>query len=77
MICLFVDEADAEIAGFKASQDVDALENRLHFLKGSALNLGFSDLARICQKAESAAAWGATDDIDIGAIISCYESSKS
>jgi HPt (histidine-containing phosphotransfer) domain-containing protein len=37
------------------------MESDLHFLKGSALNLGFSDLASLCQTEERRAAQGATD----------------
>jgi HPt (histidine-containing phosphotransfer) domain-containing protein len=34
------------------------VEGQLHFLKGSALNLGLSDLAAICQEGERKAAAG-------------------
>ena len=77
VIDLFVDEIDTEITVLEPLQDAGALESRLHFLKGSALNLGFSAFAQICQRAEFAAARGAIDDIDIGAVLSCYYASKS
>ena len=77
IIDLFVSEVDTEICNLQPTQDAHKLESQLHFLKGSALNLGFSAFAEMCQSAESAAAQGALNDIDINAILSCYDASKS
>ncbi|KMK65429.1 Hpt domain-containing protein [Puniceibacterium sp. IMCC21224] len=56
--------------------DANALENALHFLKGSALNLGFSALAQHCQAAERAAAGGDVVGIDPGHVLSIYNMSR-
>ena len=77
VIDLFVDEVDTEIAELRHSADVNALKGRLHFLRGSALNLGFSALAQMCQTTESFVEKRAANDTDIGAILACYHASKS
>ena len=74
---LFLDETDAEIAALRDPAQQGGLAARLHFLKGSALNLGFSDFAGLCQTAEVAAAHGATADIDLADILACYDASKT
>jgi HPt (histidine-containing phosphotransfer) domain-containing protein len=49
----------------------------LHFLKGSALNLGFAAFADLCHGGERAAATGNQDGIDLDAVLDCYTRSKS
>jgi HPt (histidine-containing phosphotransfer) domain-containing protein len=51
------------------------LESLLHFLKGSALNLGFSDLALLCQTGERLAAQGDIST-DLNQIRAVYAASK-
>ena len=58
------------------STPVSGLEESLHFLKGSALNLGFSAFSDLCQIGEKSAANGASETIDVPAIIHCYAASK-
>ncbi len=74
---IFLEEVEEEIGALRDGITNDAFEAKLHFLKGSALNLGFADFAVICQTGERAAATGAYDDIDLAAIIGCYERSKT
>lgn len=50
VVNLFLDESDAAIAALAAQGS--AGPDALHFLKGAALNLGFSALADICGSAE-------------------------
>nr|WP_204115021.1 Hpt domain-containing protein [Shimia biformata] len=68
---IFLEEVDDAIARLPRSTDLAA---DLHFLKGSALNLGFCDLGTLCQLGESAAAGGAK--VDIAAITSAYSLSR-
>ena len=68
-----VDEAIAELRKNGAEAN---LETQLHFLKGSALNLGLADFSTRCQTGETAAANGHSDEIDLPDIIQCYEASK-
>ena len=41
------------------------LEQNLHFLKGSALSLGFDQFSRLCQDGERRAAAGHAADVDL------------
>jgi len=72
---LFLEEADEVIARMDIHIGAKALEADLHFLKGSALNLGFRDLAILCQAGESKAASGSID-IDLARVRSVYATSK-
>ncbi len=52
------------------------IESNLHFLKGSALNLGFAALSTLCQTWESAAKHGRIDDIDLPEVRRMYDASR-
>ncbi len=74
---LFLEETDEvtkKITGGLADQ---AIESALHFLKGSALNLGFRKLAALCQTGEKAAANGQFDKIDLAQVVTLYQASKA
>ena len=73
---LFLDEVESEIETLAPDNSLDTLETKLHFLKGSALNLGFSEFSKLCQQGESAAARGTFDGIDLPLILQTYEISK-
>ena len=73
---LFLEEADEAVALLDGAQTAKALEQALHFLKGSALNLGFSRLADMCQDGETRAAGGSTE-VDLAAIQGAYDASKA
>lgn len=74
---IFLEEVEAEISQLKDLVPQDALEAKLHFLKGSALNLGFTDFASMCQTGEICAAQKAFDQIDLPDILATYDRSKS
>lgn len=75
---LFLTEVERALDGLpEASDDARALEEQMHFLKGSALNLGFSALAMICGAGEQAAASGDTGAIDVDAVNKTYTDSKA
>jgi HPt (histidine-containing phosphotransfer) domain-containing protein len=40
------------------AQDAGQMQEYMHFLKGSALNLGFSEMSDVCSRGEAAAANG-------------------
>lgn len=75
IIEIFLEEVEETIAELRVGIDPLALEAPLHFLKGSALNLGFTEFSRMCQQGETAAAAGQGDTIDLSAIIDGYEQS--
>ena len=75
IVALFLEESDDVVARLQVQTDPASLESSLHFLKGSALNLGFSDLAQICQNGERQAAQGVVD-IAVDAVIDIYQQSR-
>ncbi|MRU15566.1 Hpt domain-containing protein [Roseovarius sp. A21] len=77
VVGMFLEEADAEVAGLRDDPRQDALESRLHALKGSALNLGFAQFSEKCQAGETAAAAGAAEQVDIADILASYDTSKA
>lgn len=76
LVSLFLKETDEVVARLPTVTDARAMENDLHFLKGSALNLGFADLATVCQSGEGRAATGAVD-IAVDVVISIYNQSRA
>ena len=66
---MFLDEAEGAVRALVAGLPPTEVEGQLHFLKGSALNLGLSELAAICQEGERKAASGqAVDMMQVAAI---------
>ena len=74
---IFLEEVEEEIAHLRAGPSPDTLEAKLHFLKGSALNLGFDDFSGLCKAGEIAAARGEGSEIDLGQIVESYSNSKT
>ena len=74
---MFIAEVDEVIDRLKAAPDPARYEADLHFIKSSALNLGFSDLSALCQTGERQAAGGSTDEVDLGAVFTTYDASKA
>ncbi|MEP2782402.1 MAG: Hpt domain-containing protein [Pseudoruegeria sp.] len=73
---IFLEEVDEVIARLKAEIVVDQFRDDMHFLKGSALNLGFSDFAEQCQIGETAGPALATDQLFAEKLFESYEESK-
>lgn len=74
---IFLEEVEEEIEALRGNVPNDSLETKLHFLKGSALNLGFADFSVLCQSGETSAACEAFDQIDLPEILNIYEHSKA
>lgn len=75
VVAVFLDEADEVMRRLTLGQSTN-LESDLHFLKGSALNLGLADLAAMCQAGETQAAAGQGAAIDLAQVDSLYAASK-
>lgn len=75
VVTLFLEEADTAVKALDASPGGSALEEVLHFLKGSALNLGFAELARLCAEGERAA--GRSEEVELGPVIAAYSASRT
>jgi HPt (histidine-containing phosphotransfer) domain-containing protein len=76
VVALFLEEADEVVARLPRAESASAIESDLHFLKGSALNLGFTDLAQMCQLGERRAAAGGAD-MPIERVQAVYATSRS
>ena len=76
VVDLFIEEVDDEIVHLRDCTYPENLDARLHCLKGSALNLGFQDLSKLCRDGEAAVAQGHADLVDIDAIVVCYTASR-
>lgn len=75
IIEVFLDEVEEELASLTTKPKSD-LGASMHFLKGSALNLGFQDFSEKCRIGEVFAAEGKAHDIDLSDLQSCYATSK-
>jgi len=71
---LFLEEVDEVMARLDAAPDAPTLAADLHFVRGSALNLGLKDFCTICQGLERSLAAGET--VDLGPLIAAYDASK-
>ena len=72
---LFLDEVEGIVMRL-LSDDRDELARDLHFLKGSASNLGFDAFAKLCDGCEAQVNRGETDGICLDEIVSCYATTK-
>lgn len=72
---LFMDEVE-EIVMRLSKADPAKLERDLHFLKGSAWNLGFVEFGTLCQSTEVLSRRGQTGAVSPAEIVSCYSRSK-
>ncbi|MCB2115869.1 MAG: Hpt domain-containing protein [Rhodobacteraceae bacterium] len=74
---LFLDEVDGVVARLQCAPDPTRFEDDLHFLKGSAWNLGFEAFGALCQNGERLASAGNPDSVNIEPIIACYLASRA
>jgi HPt (histidine-containing phosphotransfer) domain-containing protein len=72
---MFLDEAEGAVRALLAGLPAGEIEGQLHFLKGSALNLGLSDLAAICQDGERKAAVG--QPVDMAQVAAIWQASRA
>lgn len=73
---MFLEEANQAVAALVSGRFPEEIENYLHFLKGSALNLGFDELAAICREGERKAAAGYGALVDTALVAWIYQSSR-
>lgn len=73
---LFLDEVEEVVARLSQAPDPQCFEQDLHFLKGSAWNLGFAGFGALCQDGERRSAMGSPSTVDIGAVLASYAVSK-
>lgn len=74
---MFLDEADSAVQALLRGLPEEEVAGQLHFLKGSALNLGLSDLAAICQEGERRAAARDGTTVDVAQVAAVYHASRA
>lgn len=72
---IFLEEVEDTISQLKTSPP-DDYESLLHFLKGSALNLGFSEFSNLCQRGEFLAAGGKATEVEAAEVVTVFNASK-
>ena len=75
VVQLFLGEVETTISKMREAPDMTTLEADLHFLKGAALNLGFSAFSDLCQKGEHMAGRGEAEAVDLPGILDCFDAS--
>ncbi len=73
---IFLEEVDTVLARMVNMPTPETLEQDLHFLKGSAMSLGFRKLSNLCRDGESASRKNLADTVSLTEISECYEASK-
>lgn len=77
VVDLFVEEVEEVTRVLPSISEPARLEEALHFLKGSALNIGFRRFAQQCSEGEVMTAAGRADEVDVARILACYAESKA
>lgn len=77
VIAMFLEEVEDTMVRMISVPDLSVLEEDMHFLKGSALNLGFAHFSTLCQEGENAAKNGLAETICLDDIYESYAASKS
>ena len=74
---LFLEEVQEVVDRLRDAPDPTRFEEDMHFLKGSAVNLGFQDFADLCAAGEKNAAAGQTALVDVAAVTGSYDASRA
>lgn len=74
---MFMNEVEHVIGRLQLAPNPETYESDLHFLKSSALNLGFACLAGLCETGERQSASGEAGNVELAPIFACYEASKA
>ncbi|MEM8692990.1 MAG: Hpt domain-containing protein [Pseudomonadota bacterium] len=77
VVDIFLEEVDEGVQPLRKGDGVAGLAERMHSLKGSALNLGFAEFSTLCQTAETMSANGRATDVDLADIVGCYDQSRT
>ena len=76
IVQLFLEEVEEVIELLRGGDGLDDLEAHMHFLKGSALNIGFSQFADLCQIGETLARDNRDEDVNVDGVIASYDQSR-
>jgi HPt (histidine-containing phosphotransfer) domain-containing protein len=78
VVVMFIDEVDQAVDNLRPSPTLEgeAMSSAMHFLKGSAANLGFEAFSAYCSSGEKLAESGASGDVDLARVVHLYDESK-
>lgn len=74
---LFLEEVDEAVTRLGSAPARGSIVEDLHFLKGSAMNLGFQEFAQRCSDGEKLSAAGQADGVNLNEVIDIYNSSRA
>ncbi len=74
---LFIEEVDEVIDRLSTAPEPATFSDDFHFLKGSALNLGFAAFAELCAGIEKATAADQGASVDLEGAIASYQASRT
>ncbi len=77
IVTLFLEEVDEVIDRLRRHPDPERYAEDLHFLKGSALNLGFGAFGAECRNREAMLSQGKPAAVDLAPVIRIYEESRT
>ncbi|GLQ35374.1 nickel transporter [Amylibacter marinus] len=79
IVVVFIEEVDEAVDALReiTSMGDDDMATALHFLKGSAANLGFADFAASCGAGEDLANKQQAAEVDLQSVVALYDASKS
>ena len=74
---IFLEEVEEVVQKLHDHREQQEFQSSLHFLKGSAMNLGFQQFAEICNIGEMQARDQKFDPEMVKDMVLCYENSKT
>ena len=79
VIVIFLEEVDEAVDKLRNQEALppDELGPAMHFLKGSAYNLGFKGFGDYCSDGERLANDGKDEEVDLAKVVSLYDLSKT
>ncbi|WP_170410892.1 Hpt domain-containing protein [Ruegeria atlantica] len=77
VVHIFLDEVNEALTRLRNDTARSEFEQNLHFVKGSALSLGFETLAKLCQDGERQSAKGDSQAVDLANILGVFERSTT
>ena len=73
---MFLEEVDEALERLFRSDD-EGIAKDLHFIKGSALNIGLSDVSIICRSVETKLRESPAADADLRALLTAFHKAKA
>ena len=73
---IFLEEMEEGLEGLSASTETPEMLDKLHFLKGSAQNIGLDEVSSLCARDEAALKADATGQVDFQAIKAALSQAK-